>query len=114
MILNKEELNLVSKNVINDILQKYKKEIQEIILFGSYAKNTPNNNSDIDYLILFKNKTPKISDLCFSYEYAIDYFNKHNVKVHIVFEFFHYYIKGCEEFYKNVPNYGITIFKDNK
>lgn len=37
------------KNILTPIFQAY--NIQRAILFGSYAKGTPQNNSDIDILV---------------------------------------------------------------
>ena len=37
------------KNILNEIF--YNTDVKKAILFGSYAKNTPNKNSDIDILI---------------------------------------------------------------
>ena len=37
------------KKILNDILQNT--DVEKAILFGSYAKNTPTKNSDIDILI---------------------------------------------------------------
>ena len=42
------------KNMINEILAN--KEVEKAILFGSYAKNKPTKNSDIDILIDSKGK----------------------------------------------------------
>ena len=47
----------ISKETILDFLKRHKKEFQEkyavetIALFGSYAKNEANENSDIDILV---------------------------------------------------------------
>lgn len=42
------------KNMINEILKNT--EVEKAILFGSYAKNKPTKNSDIDILIDSKGK----------------------------------------------------------
>lgn len=42
------------KNMINEILANT--EVEKAILFGSYAKNKPTKNSDIDILIDSKGK----------------------------------------------------------
>lgn len=42
------------KNMINEILVNT--DVEKAVLFGSYAKNTPTKNSDIDILIDSKGK----------------------------------------------------------
>jgi len=49
-----EILNELSKNK-NHIMKNF--EVDKIGLFGSYAKNTQTENSDIDIYVEFKNKT---------------------------------------------------------
>ena len=51
-MLNQLDIN----NIINTIVIGYDPE--KIILFGSYAKGNPNENSDIDILIISKTDTP--------------------------------------------------------
>lgn len=38
------------KNITNQIVEKYNPE--RVILFGSYAKGTFNDNSDLDFIIV--------------------------------------------------------------
>jgi predicted nucleotidyltransferase len=48
--------NIKSKILSNkEILEKY--EVSSIALFGSYARNTPRKNSDIDLLVEFSRPT---------------------------------------------------------
>lgn len=46
--------NIDVKNTINSIVEKIKREYKpdKIILFGSYAYGTPNDDSDIDILVV--------------------------------------------------------------
>lgn len=52
--MNKQDIkNIILKN--NKILEKNK--IKAIALFGSYVRNKPKQNSDVDFLIEFKEPT---------------------------------------------------------
>lgn len=56
--LSKEKLNLLIKELIAKLENKFGNNFTGLVLFGSYAKYTENKNSDIDFLISFK-KLPK-------------------------------------------------------
>ena len=66
--------------LISKLTEKYIAEMQSIILFGSYAKNTQKKDSDIDILFIvndLKNKQLRedIERECSSFEYS------HNIKI---------------------------------
>lgn len=52
---------MIEKEKINDIINTIAKEYNpdRIILFGSYARNNPNDDSDIDLIIIKNTDTPK-------------------------------------------------------
>ena len=49
--------NIQIKNITNQIVEKYNPE--RVILFGSYAKGTFNDNSDLDFIIVKETNLPK-------------------------------------------------------
>jgi len=54
----------------SELIANYADEIQDVILFGSYAKNTQTIDSDFDILIVLKNQfnwitKNKIRDICY-------------------------------------------------
>lgn len=50
-----QEINFLINETKEIILEKFGKNVDEIILFGSYAENKQNKNSDIDIAIKLKN-----------------------------------------------------------
>ena len=52
--MKKEDIKRIIREN-KDILEKYK--VKSIALFGSYVRNEPEENSDIDFLIEFKEPT---------------------------------------------------------
>jgi len=98
--------------IIENITNKYKKEIKEIILYGSYAKGTQKEDSDIDILVLFKNKLSTIPDMLFAGDLYDMFKDKYNKKIHVVFEKYYFYVNKCEDFYKDVPNYGKILYQE--
>jgi predicted nucleotidyltransferase len=54
-IKKSQEVKYIIEETKEIILEKFKGNVDEIILFGSYAQNTQNKNSDIDLAIKLKN-----------------------------------------------------------
>lgn len=52
----------IEEDIFNNILDTFKsiEEIEKVILFGSRAKNTYKNTSDIDLAVKFKNSDKKL------------------------------------------------------
>ncbi|MEN7982628.1 MAG: nucleotidyltransferase domain-containing protein, partial [Nanoarchaeota archaeon] len=50
-----QEVNFIINETKEIILEKFKNNVSKIILFGSYAENTQNKNSDIDITIKLSN-----------------------------------------------------------
>lgn len=60
----------VVKEFGNELLKKFGNEIENIILFGSVAKGTDDEESDIDLLIVAKSPKPMEKDIeNFTYDY---------------------------------------------
>lgn len=115
--------NLKSKNYIysaeihklNKLLKKYpeltiifeeiKKNFKKgmIILFGSYAKETPKKNSYIDIYLETKNKNikEKIQEINSKINVKIGEFNTNSLLIKEIIKN-HIIIKGLEEFYERV------------
>ncbi|MEW6087881.1 MAG: nucleotidyltransferase domain-containing protein [bacterium] len=104
-------------SLLNDIekeIQKiYGNDLKDIILYGSYAKETNDNYSDIDIMILLKKKDPElkpyrkkliqaITDISLKYDVVISAIDKN-------FNEFSEYA-AYVPFYKNVFNEGIEIY----
>lgn len=104
-ILTIEEI----KKGINDVLDKYPKykDIQQIILFGSYVKNMANENSDINVCIV----VPKSYSVAkqFGLEYHLEqYFNK-SVNILNLNDA----LREDKNLYDKVKNDGILVFSCN-
>jgi uncharacterized protein len=61
-ILDEQEI----KDILRDVTQKYKEVIKdklvEIVLFGSYARNNPEEYSDVDIMILIDDTDENIKE----------------------------------------------------
>ena len=110
-------------NLIEKVLLEYIKgvskivgdELDKIILFGSYAKNTQNQNgeiSDIDIMILInteESRIKEIEDKILDYSYDIDL--KYNVLLSPIVETLNNYNNRLTfiPFYQNVEKEGVVL-----
>lgn len=110
-------------NLIEKVLLEYIKgvskivgdELDKIILFGSYAKNTQNQNgeiSDIDIMILInteESRIKEIEDEILDYSYDIDL--KYNVLLSPIVETLNNYNNRLTfiPFYQNVEKEGVVL-----
>jgi len=58
-----ENINPMLLDFKSQLIQLYGNELVELILFGSYARNQANENSDIDVLVILKNMTSPYSEI---------------------------------------------------
>ncbi|WP_372949550.1 nucleotidyltransferase family protein [Mariniphaga sp.] len=74
MLASDEILTFLRKNKLT---LKEKFSVTEIGLFGSFARNEQNENSDIDFLVVFEPDTPDLYSVEKGLkEYLKDHFNK--------------------------------------
>lgn len=111
MILERAKLKKLLKSTKRDVLKHFKGRVSEIILFGSYAKGIANNNSDVDVLVLLQDENANFTYMEFGWELYDKCLSEFGVELHLLFEKKKYYELGCEEYYRDVPNYGKTIYR---
>ena len=61
---------MILEDLVNSLKEIFRAKLDSVVLFGSYAKGTASKDSDIDILILAKNKAPifrEIKDLYAKY-----------------------------------------------
>ena len=58
-------ISLIIKEVKQTLQQIYKDSLSEVILFGSYATQTANQNSDIDILVILNYRKTGFKTPCF-------------------------------------------------
>ena len=91
--------------IFQDIIEKNKNSL--IVLFGSYAKNNPKEESDIDIYIettdiKVKNEVEKINDLI---NVKIGKFNPDDLLIREIIKN-HVIISGVEEYYEKIKFFG--------
>ena len=96
----------IIESLISKLTEKYTFEILSIVLFGSYAKETANKQSDIDLMFIIndlKNKLLRevIERECTSFQYS------HNIKISPL-------ITNIEEFKKMLNSKELNVGKETK
>ena len=65
-----KEIRLILEDLVNSLKEVFRAKLDSVVLFGSYANGTASKDSDIDILILAKNKSSinkKIKELYAKY-----------------------------------------------
>lgn len=93
----------IKEEIYNEILKVFEeiKEVKQVILFGSRAKKTYKNTSDIDLAVKFQNEDKKLLLIR-----KLD-----EIRCILKFDILNIDTIQNEELLKNIQNEGITIFK---
>jgi predicted nucleotidyltransferase len=104
-------------NILNEVKERlinfFGEKVNQVILYGSYARIEQNEDSDIDIMILFNDSLEQIK----KHRYQIarimaDLSLKHGKLISISEENFEHYIEYMEilPFYKNIFDDGVEIY----
>lgn len=87
----------VAENFTEEITERYPEQIESVILFGSVARGLPVSGSDIDILILVKDKNAvdEVNDEAWSLRDK--YLDKQGIPINII-------TQTTEEFKRNLRN----------
>ncbi|HHY71124.1 MAG TPA: nucleotidyltransferase domain-containing protein [Thermoanaerobacterales bacterium] len=116
----KKELKIYDdkiKNVLNEVqarmLMLFGSKLKKIILFGSYARNEADNESDIDILLLIDEDKSNLKQYhdCIV-DVVVELSIKYKVVLSILEQEYQKYNKYMEfiPFYTNVENEGIELY----
>lgn len=98
------------RRIVSDIKNESRDRVKDIILFGSYAKGTATEKSDIDILVVLNGTLEKVEDFA---DFPVsDYetmWKRHDRLIHICVTCENDYLKGKDIEIRDVPNYGISI-----
>ncbi len=100
-------------DINNDMMKLFGKNLKKIILYGSYAKNKQNKESDIDFIVLVDDTEDNLRNS--KYQIA-DIMSKlslnHNILVSITEETLSRYLELSQylPFYQNIHKEGIEIY----
>jgi len=113
-----KNLKIKNKNIIdllaeleNHLKKMYRNKISKIILFGSYAKGDYEPDSDIDIMVLLKNKDfERYSDELVMI--VVELTAKYSILPSIMVECEKEFMKNIDiqSLYKNIENEGIELY----
>lgn len=113
MTLRTDEWMEVYQKLAERLKEVYKDDLKAIILYGSVARGTAKEDSDIDIMVLV-NATPEklkgyAEQLCdVSTDFALEYFKVFSI-VDVSYQEYEEW-KNISPFYRNVSNEGVILY----
>ena len=98
-----------------NLLVQFEQEILKIVVFGSYAKGKETSESDLDILVVVKNKEleKQIDDIAYKIMWDFDFAPL--LSVYVVSEDYFNYIKKIRTgFYESIEEEGIEVWMKMK
>lgn len=112
-IKTEDELRTITDEVVKSILDNKKLKINKIILYGSYARGTAEEGSDIDIMVLCENKKEDVE------RYFLEVFNladkvglDHDILIQTDVQSEQFFNKWVETlpYYRNIKNEGVVLY----
>lgn len=108
-----DELKRITDEVVKRILEDDEIIVKEIILYGSYARGTADEGSDIDIMVLCDNDSEKTDELAsevFRLADKVGFENDILIQTNVKNEsFFNAWVEDLP-YYRNVRNEGIVLY----
>ena len=107
-------INNTVEMFINDVKSLLGSELNQVILYGSYARNNPTEDSDVDIMLLVNIPNEKIEHIQYNIvDYATDLFLKNEVDISptiVNIDHFRHWENDLP-FYKSVKNEGVLLYE---
>ncbi len=109
-LLNGKELLNVLNLLKKDLLSHFGQEIEQIFLYGSYARGDFREDSDVDIMVLLK-KDPTLVDENFVNNLTFDYMYSYNFFFSIMLQNSNLFnrVIGFYPLFANIVNEGVLI-----
>ena len=107
---NQETLKAIIKDVCDIAASFFSKNLKQVLLFGSYAKGTFDDESDVDFMLITALENEEVAkieaalvervyDLSLQYDIVVSI----NIQNEVIFQ----HLKNVNPFYRNVAEEGI-------
>lgn len=97
---------------VKEVKRVLGKDMDKVIVYGSYARGDYDENSDIDIMVLTSCPEEKIKPFEYElYDVAFDFFMEYDVDISVIVknkDHFNYWL-GALPFYDNVEREGISL-----
>lgn len=108
-----QELQMITKDVVDAVVESFKEKINKIVLYGSYARGDFTSESDVDIMIVLNCTKEEVSQ----YRKQINKFAsriglEHDIMVSILLRDKQTFMDYQDDlpFYKNVTNEGVKLY----
>lgn len=93
-----------------DLTSYFGERIDRIILYGSYARGDYRKDSDVDIMVLLKDK-PDLKDENYVDDISYDHFTSHNIFFTVILQTANQFesVLDFYPFYRNVQNEGVPL-----
>lgn len=97
---------------VKEIERVFGKDMDKVIVYGSYARGDFNENSDVDIMVLTSRPEEEIKPVEYElYDVAFDFLMKYTIDISVIVknkDHFNYWLEALP-FYDNVEREGIVI-----
>lgn len=97
---------------VKEVKRVLGKDMDKVIVYGSYARGDYDENSDIDIMVLTSRPEKEIKPIEYElYDVAFDFFMDYGIDISVIVknkEHFNYWL-GALPFYDNVEREGVVI-----
>jgi uncharacterized protein len=108
--MNRKELPVI-KEVVQSLGKLYGNRLSKIFLYGSYARGKQNSNSDIDFLVMLKDKNVSpYSEIDFYTDEMLRLSDKYNIDISVKATSENFFENKYNLFAKFVKQEGKLIF----
>ncbi|MBQ7370279.1 MAG: nucleotidyltransferase domain-containing protein [Blautia sp.] len=111
---DREQLNMITKEIVDKVVRLLQDDVYKIVLFGSYAKGTFTRESDIDIMILLNCDKDKV----LQYRKTISRLSsrlglENDIEISLLLRDRKTFEDGKDilPFYKNIKEEGITLYE---
>jgi predicted nucleotidyltransferase len=112
VIKNKSTLKIL-EDIKREITTSLGNVVKEIVLYGSYARDEQTRDSDIDIVVLLKERIPNRSSIREKLaDIKVDLSLKYDVVISIIIKDYHQYtrFRDIVPFYSAIYNEGIALY----
>ncbi len=112
-ILEREQINVITKEIVDEVIHLLQKNVYKIVLYGSYARGDFTEESDIDILILLNCSKEQVM----MYRKQVSRLSsriglKNDIEISLLLRDKETFERGKDilPFYKNIKQEGIEIY----
>jgi uncharacterized protein len=108
-MLQKKEIDYLIFEIKKNAQMMYGNDLLKVILYGSYARASYNENSDLDIAFLLKGEYKKVAELNKIYDLLYDLILKYKIHISVILLKEEEFNNNNWPLYFNIKNEGIEV-----